>query len=324
MTAPKSPLPGQFVELSRRTAHRRFLLRPGKDSRELTGYFYAKALRDTDQGASVACCMSGHLHTAQLDRSGRRSEFMQRFHSNLARKRNLQIGHREHFWAPGPPGDMVVIGDVDDIIRRVLYVCLQPVAAGCVERVEEWTGFQILPRHWGKPMRFERPDLCGPDMPEYVEFVPMPPPGFDHLPLKEVIAYFNHLIGLEERRYAKKRKRASVLGIAYCEALSPFHTPGTPSPMRGLNPRFTCQNKLKVIQALRRQRQFRLEHRAALTRFRGGDRSVVFPAGTLQMARLAGVACAPPGADDPRMTRIAWSAEFREQWTDWLRRRRRA
>lgn len=320
MTAPKSPLPGQFVELSRRTTHRRFLLRPGKDTRELTGYCYAKSIGDTDQGACVACCMSDHLHTAQVDRRGRRSEFMQQFHSSLARKRNLQLGRREHFWASGPPGDMVV-SELEDIVRRVLYVCLQAVAAGCVERVGDWTGFQILPRHWGKPMRFRRPDSCGPEMPEFVEFTPMPPPGFEHLPLPKVVAYFEHRIRQEEKRYAKKRTRR-VLGSAYCEALSPFHTPTTDAPMRTLNPTFTCKNKVKVVQALRRQRQFRQEHRAAMGRFRDGERGVVFPAGTLQMARRAGVACKAVSADDPRLTSTSWTETLQKEWDDWLRRRR--
>lgn len=320
VTAPKSPFPGQFVHIVRRTTHRRFLLRPGKDTRELTGYMYGKAVNDNPQAPCVASCMSGHCHVAHVDQCGRRSSFMQQFHSNLARKRNLQVGHRENLWAPGAPGDMVVIG-LDDIIRTVLYVCLQPVAAGCVERVGDWTGFQILPRHWGKPMRFRRPELCGDDMPEFVEFVPMPPPGFEHLPLEEVIAFFEHQIRRAEKRYAKNRK-GQVQGIAYCEAISPFFTPSTESPMGKLNPKFACQDPRKLMLALRRQWQFQREHRLARMCFRQGDRSVLFPAGTLKMVTLSGALCAAATPGDPRMTSTEWTATAKAQWDDWIARRR--
>ena len=52
-------------------------------------------------------------------------------------------------------------------------------AAGCVERVEQWTGFQILPRHWGRPMKFGRPELCSKKMPEFGVVAPfLGPSGF--------------------------------------------------------------------------------------------------------------------------------------------------
>lgn len=206
MTKPKEHHPGQLVELSRRTAHRAYFWRPVTDTRELFGYPYAKAVKDCGQQPHVACLMSNHPHLLQTDTTGRRSDFMQQLNSNTGRKRNLQLNRRENLWASGEPGDMVVL-DIEETIKRVLYVALQPVAAGCVERVRDWTGFHILPRHWGTPMSFERPELCGRDMPEVVEFTPMPPPGFDHLRLEQVIAFFEGLLTQEERRYAKKRRR---------------------------------------------------------------------------------------------------------------------
>lgn len=317
MTKPKEQHPGQVAELCRRTAQRTFFWRPGDDSRELFGYMFGKAANDYEQRAHVACCMSNHTHLMLTDQIGGRSKFMQQLFSNSARKRNLQLNRRENLWASGQPGDMVVL-DLEAIIERVLYVCLQPVAAGCVERAEEWTGFQILPRHWGKPMRFERPAQCGRTMPEVVEFTPMPPPGFDHLPLEEVIAFFEALIAREEERYAKERTRP-VLGIAACEAMSPFYTPDTEAPMGTLNPQFTTTDDVLISGALRQQRRFRSKHRTALKGLRKGNRNVVFPAGTVQMARLAGVTCRSCRASHPMHTRTRWTAVVQAMWDDWKR-----
>jgi REP element-mobilizing transposase RayT len=319
MSKPKQQLPGQCAEISRRTGHRTYYWRPGEDTRDLFGYMFAKALNDTGQQAHVASLMSNHTHILLTDVEGSRSKFMQQLFSNSARKRNLQLNRRENIWAPGAPGDMAVL-EVEKIVERVLYVALQAVAAGCVERVEDWTGFRILPRDWGKPMVFRRPRWCNDDMPEFVEFTPMPPPGFQHLLLDEVIAFFNDLIARKERRYARKRKR-SVLGIEVCEAMSPFYTPKTNAPMRTLNPRFSAADKSLIFRALQRQRRFRNEHRESLDQFRNGRRNAEFPAGTIQMARLAGATCKSAGANHPFQTRTSWTAGLRAQWDDWLVRR---
>ena len=319
MTKPKEQHKGQCAELTRSTGHRTFYWRPGHDSRELFGYMFGKALLDCGQLAHAASCMSNHTHILLTDVSGRRSAFMQQLFSNSARKRNLQLNRRENIWAPGEPGDMAVL-DVEEVVERVLYIALQPVAAGCVERVEQWTGFQILPRHWGKPMRFRRPELCSNKMPEFVEFTPMPPPGFEHIPLEQVIAFFEDLIAAEERRCARKRRRP-VLGIAYCEAMSPFSTPKTKRAMRTLNPRFCSTDHSLLFRALRRQREFRNEHRRSLNRFRKGRRDVAVPAGTQQMARLAGAECATCSPDHPLQIRTTWTAALHARWDDWLQNR---
>ncbi len=298
------------------------LMRPGEDTCNLAGYMFGKAVQDTGQEPIVFCMMSTHHHSMQVDPEGRRSEFMQRFNSNLARKRNLQLSRRENLWSSAQPGDMAILG-MDDIVRKVVYVALQAVKANCVEHAHEWTGFQILPRDWGKPMRFERPEFCGPDMPEFVEFTPMPPPGFRHLPLDEVIAFFEDLIAAEEDRLANERTKP-VLGIEYCESVSPFSTPDTPSPMRTLNPKFACSDPVRLSEALRSQRNFTQRHRFARTEHRNGNRKVVFPAGTLQMRVESGVECTEVRSNDPRCTSCEWTPHLHKLWDDWDERRRHA
>ncbi len=320
MTAPKFRAPNQIVEVTRRTSHRQMLLRPGEDTRELIGYMFGKALLDTGQEPIVFCAMSNHHHSIQLDPAGRRSAFMQLFNSNLARKRNLQLGRRENLWSSSQPGDMVLL-DVESVVRKIVYVAVQAVKANCVEHAGEWTGFQILPRDWGKPMRFKRPEFCGPEMPEFVEFTPMPPPSFRHLPLPDVIAFFEDLIAKEEKRIASKRT-SPVLGIEYCEAISPFSFPATDSEMRVLNPKFSCSDKVRLFRALNRQRRFTQRHRFARTRFRDGEKDVVFPAGTLQMRCQSGARCAPYCEDDPRHSSNEWSPNLHELWDAWQQNQR--
>jgi hypothetical protein len=317
MTQPKQILPGQFVEICRRTTQRTFFWRPGADSRELFGYMFGKAVNDHDQTAHAAAVLSNHAHIGVTDNQGKRSGFMQQLFSNTARKRNLQLKRQENLWSSGAPGDMAVL-DIPKLIERLLYIFLQPVAAGLVERVGDWTGFMILPRHWGKKMTFHRPALCGESMPETVEFTPMPPPGFDHLPLEDVIAFFEDLIEQEERRYARLRKGRPVIGIAVCEAMSPFHQPKTDSPIGTLNPRFTTSDPILLIRALESLRRFKGEHRRCRIAFLSGKRDVVFPEGTFQMVHSCGVACTPCSPNHPMLLDTTWTPAVQAMWDDWI------
>lgn len=131
---PKRQLPEQVVHLTRRTTHRKFMLRLASKPASSSDT-YGKAALDHAQQACVAVCLSNHTTSTQIDRCGQRSRFMQQFHSNTARKRNLQFDHRENFWAPVEPGDMVCL-DMDAIIEKILYTCLQPVAAGLVDKCD--------------------------------------------------------------------------------------------------------------------------------------------------------------------------------------------
>ena len=159
-------------------------------------------------------------------------------------------------------------------------------------------------------------------MPEYVEFVPMPPPGFEEFPLSQVIAFFERRLEAEERKAARKRRGARVWGIEYCESLRPTHRPGARTPLGELNPRFSCRSLHRLIRVLRREREFRQEHQRALRRYRRGRRDAAFPSGTRQMATLANVAEADEM--DPRQTQTDWSAALQRQWNDWMGMCRRA
>ncbi len=88
--------------------------------------------------------MSNHVHLAVGDTTADRSEFMQ---DVWFRAHRLLLG-------AGVYGDTVLLDD-DCIDNKLLYIWLNPVRAGLVERAEDWPGFKILPRHWGETIRIE-------------------------------------------------------------------------------------------------------------------------------------------------------------------------
>ena len=319
MTKAKEAHPGQLAVIMQRANQRRFVWRPGKDTRELFGYMFFKAAIDHEVEPIVASLMSNHVHAMVLDHHGNRSDMMQQAFSTAARKRNLELDQRGNLWVTRQPSDMPVL-DLEKVVQQVVYIAVQPVAAGLVAHATDWTGFKILPSDWGKTLRFKRPLACGPDMPEFGEYTPLPPPGFRHLPLADVIAFFEAKIAEKEREYAKRYK-GRFRGIALCEMTSPYATPHTKAEMRTRNPRFTSADPKLVRAAQARLKEFYVEHRQALHAFRDGDRDVLFPAGTIQMARRAGACCAVAAGDHPLSLQLSWPQTLQSSWDTWLAKR---
>lgn len=316
MTQPKRHIAGQTAFMTRRTFHGTYFLRPGEDTRELAGYLFARAARSTGLKVHGAMMMSNHGHNVSTDPNAARSKFMQRFHSQMGIKRNLQLGREDSLWDCKEAGDMALL-DLKKIIDKLIYTFTQPVKDGCVDRVEEWTGFMILPRHWGKEMKFRRPDVVGDSLPEYETLTPQPPPGFEHLPLEDVIAFFEDLIRKEEDRLRSLRE-GPPMGIEACEAMDPFFVPTKKRPRSTLNPRYSGSDATRLRVALNHYFAWRRVHRRMRQLLAEGHQDVVFPAGTKQMARLAHVKVAAVEPGDPHLPDLDWPTELIEEWLQFV------
>ena len=300
MTRPKRHLPGQVVFATRRCTQRKFLL--GNDTSELVGYMFGRALLSSGCVVHTAIAMSNHVHYVYTDTHGERSKFMQQFHSNLARKRNRQLDRSENFWDSREPGDCALL-DVETVLEKTLYTALNAVAAGLVDRVDDWSGFMILPKHWRQKMRFVRPDNCGKTMPEFVEFTPAPPPGFAHLGIDRARRLIEQKIAELEAKYRQKRT-GPVVGSKYgndCNQTPANSYTQTKGNKMNMNPRFSCNNKRRAARALEYQRLFEIAHSACLAALRNGESAVVFPPGTLRMKRVMGVKTGAVRIGDPHL-----------------------
>ena len=69
-------------------------------------------------------------------------------------------------------------------------------------------------------------------------------------------------------------------------------SPKTPAPRRKMSPRVATKDKWWRIEVLQRLKEFIDAYREALEKWRGGDRTVVFPAGSYAMRLNHGVAWA--------------------------------
>ena len=298
MTKPRRHLPMQVVHINRRCVGRRHLLRPDDVINRVLVYETARYSTKHHQVIHGSMAMSNHIHQISTDIKGTRSDYMRDAMREISRARNTHLGRWDPLWDGRPFGDTVLL-DRDAIERKLLYVWLNPVTAGLVHRAEDWPGFKILPRHWGKTIRIKRLGrYYGRESPEVVEFTPMPPPGYEHMTLEEVREYFEDLLRKAEDEIRKSRRGRKILGRLKILQTDPFSSPRTPSRRKTLSPLFATKNPDLMAQAKALHYQFRDEYQRQRIRWLAGKRAV-FPCGTVQLKRCAPIRCKPPDPNEP-------------------------
>ena len=295
---PRRHLAGQVVLLTRRCFQRRFLLRPDSIINRIILFEIARSSTRHGQCVHGVLAMSNHIHQVSTDTTGNRSQFMRDTMREISRARNHNLDRRGSLWDGSPFGDTVLLKR-ETIERKLIYTWLNPVEAGLVRRVENWPGVKILPRHWGKTIRVKKPEgYYGRDTPDYVEFIPMPPPGYDDMTLEEVREHFEELLRKAEEKLLKQRGKKKVVGAIKVCQINPCSCPKTSSPLRSLNPRYACKDPAVLSRALRRHQAFLGAYQRSRLKWMKGKK-VKFPCGTVQLKRRAPIRCKPPDDDEP-------------------------
>ena len=301
MTPPRRHIAGQIAMVTRRCSERRYFLRPDDYINDVLPFEVGKAANRHGQYLYGAMAMSNHVHFAVGDSTGDRSDFMKDAMSGIARARNCDFDRTGHFWASGRFGDTVLL-DRDAIERKLLYIWLNPVRAGLVDRASDWPGFKILPKHWGKTIRIEQPDqFYGRRNPDVVEFTPEPPPCYDDMSLEEVRDHFQKLLkeAEDEVRARRSRNNITCLGRDKILEIEPFSAPDTEDQESSINPRFASKDGALLNSAIATYRTFRDRYETKRQRWLKGKQRVTFPCGTVQLKRRAPISCASPRDDEP-------------------------
>jgi hypothetical protein len=123
-----------------------------------------------------------------------------------------------------------------------------------------------------------------------------PLPAYAHLERDGYVAHIAKAVADKEAELSAKRKEEGkgVLGRRGVLQQSPFDRPKTHEPRRELNPRVATPNKWARIEALFRLKAFVERYKEAWVRWKAGERDVLFPHGTYQLCRYAGVQCVGP------------------------------
>ncbi len=286
MTAPRQLLPGATYLVTRRCSERRLFLRPSKLTNAIFQYVLAVAAERYGVLVHAYCVMSNHFHLLVTDPHARLPDFHRYLDGLVARAVNATLGHREAFWGEDSYSAVRLEGAAT-IFDKLVYVLLNPVTAGLVQRGTEWPGLWSDPGlmnggviEVARPERFFRKK--GP-LPAVARLTLQPPPGFE---LDETfVEKLRERVREEEDEVAARLRDDGVKFLTAQRVLAqrPFARPATREPLRTLNPRIACRDPDDRRDALARLKTFLHRYRAALKAWREGARDALFPEGTWLM-----------------------------------------
>ena len=300
MSAPREILPGKSYLITRRCIQRQFLLRPSAGVNQVFLFCLAYAAAEYKIEVHAVVCLSNHAHLVITDTEGRLPRFMHWLDLYVSKCMNVLLGRWGAFWEPEGYSGVELIED-DDVLDKMVYTLANPVAAGLVRWGGEWPGFRSRPEDIGaREFVATRPGFYfdkGGSVPKEARLTFMKPKQFAHLSDADFRKFFRERYREKERATQETfdANNRDFLGARQVKKQHPFDSPRSHEEKRELSPRIACKRKWPRIAAIERLKMFLREYREALSRYRGGDTSVVFPAGTYWLRVHFGVRChAPP------------------------------
>ena len=298
MSRPRQIIPGQTVFVTRRCSQRQFLLKPGRTVNQVFLYCLAHAAARYGVKIHAYVVMSNHFHLVLTDPHGRLPEFMHWLDEYVAKALNVHHGRWENFWAPGSYSH-VVLETPADVLDEMQYTLVNPVKAGLVSRAAKWPGLTSATHDIGDTIEVQRPEIFfrpdGP-LPETAKLKLYRPPGFRRATNAAFQARLLERIRAEEDeiRAGFRASGLRFLGVHRIRKIRPSDSPSSREPRRRLNPRIACKDPGLRVLAIGRLKAFQVDYRLALSQWRLGRRDVVFPHGTYQLRKQAGVRCRDP------------------------------
>lgn len=291
--------PGTTYLITRRTERRHCLLRP--DARTNRFILYALIVSASRHGIMLHafCAMSTHLHYVITDPLGKLPRFLEMFHRLVAlgikiiRKWDGAVWNRSQT-------SVVELSTRQAIVEKIAYTLANPVKAGLVRNAHEWPGAKTNVFDIGNnKMIAQRPDeyfrLSNPEWILNGELPVLLPPS---IPTAEAETFREDvkivLASFETAAHARFPKR-EVLGPMRVMKIRPESRITSRERIQQLNPTFAVgrgiskEIRKKEVEKLH---AFRTAYRKALMKWRAGDRSVAFPAGTYAMRMFHGATVA--------------------------------
>jgi putative transposase len=290
---PRRVVPGATYLITRRCYQRTFRLRPSPDTTHILAYCLALAVERTGIVVHAACFMSNHHHLVVTDPRGELPNFLRELHRFAAKAMNAAQGQWENLWS-AEPCSAVRLADDFDVVDKIAYVAVNPVAAGLVEKPEQWPGLSLWRPGTVKVRRpggYFRQGGC----PDAVTLRTQTPASVSGQRWS-ASQWEQHLHDAIARKVAKAHwnaraagrtflGRAAVLAQSFAKRARSFE------PRRVLVPTVAAKDPhaRRLLRGI--QKAFRIAYREALEAWKAGTRDVIFPTGTWWMRVHHAAAC---------------------------------
>lgn len=282
-------LTSRKIELGQFRLNPKLNKRTGKDEiTQIVGYCVGCAQDKFNVDLYALCVMSNHFHMVLRDNDANLPWFLAEVHRNIAQCVNRMQKKKGAFWNRDRAGQ-TWLPTATDIFIKILYVMLNPVAAGLVQLQKNWPGLVTKPEDFisEKGVLYKRPHYyfkSNGKMPKSTRLVYSIPPGYDSMDRKSFARYLAEKIKIKERQIRKKRKGKRFLGRHKILKMNPFSTPKNGTKEGGFNPAVACHDKELRIKCQAWLKNFRIVYRERWLEYKRGNRKIKFPYGTFKIA----------------------------------------
>jgi REP element-mobilizing transposase RayT len=289
-----TPEGGALFEITCRTIHSRFLLRPNRTLNEIVVGVLARAKRRYDIELSAFCFLSNHFHfLVRVEDSQQLSRFMGYVCSKLAREVGRLTGWREKIF-PRRYQAILVSDEEAAQVDRLTYLLSHGAKENLVSRPQDWPGVHCVNALLsGQPMEgtwFDRTKeyaarMRGEDVVasrfatrEILELDPLP--CWKHVPAEQ---YRQRIAGLVETIIAaaetrRKESGREPAGVEKVRVQNPFGQPA--KTKRSPAPLVHAASRLVRREIYKMYAMFVAAFREAAEQLKAGNRSARFPEGS--------------------------------------------
>jgi putative transposase len=224
-----------------------------------------------------------------------RTGMLELFHKLVAEAQNASLGRCENLWSFETTSVVLLVFD-SDAVEELAYTLAKPTVAGLVKSPHDWPG--VISKRFGESREVQMPDhffdLEGA-LPETLTLRFVRPRIFSGLRDAQRQARLNAEVAklVKRAREDMALRRLPFVGRNAVLRQSFSALPKTSASRRNPSPRIAAKSTPARVNALRRMLQFVRQYRVAWSRWRNGNRAVVFPVGTYALRIYARVACAP-------------------------------
>ena len=285
-------------ELTLRTEHQMFLLKPDYDTNHILGSCLGRAQKKHPVRIHAFFSNINHFHcifSLGPDQVRNASLFLRYFHGLTAKQLNIHYKRKGRVWSSR--GRIIPIVDQDALIERLLYAATNVVKDGLVEKTSHWPGCSTYEqmahgtrqtftyfdrtRWWLAGGRWKKIPIENFIKRIEVEIAPLP--GWEHLPSHESQSRFRRLIKEKEQALSEIREREGrpVLGKSGLMRVDPKSSPESPkkpTPMPKCHASTKQKRESFINDVLK---PFWDKYREAAGRFLSGDYCVEFPSGSI-------------------------------------------
>ena len=285
-------------ELTIRTEHRMFLLKPDDEMKNIVGSCLGRALKRHPVQIHYFATNINHFHaifSLAPNQIANGSLFLRYLHGQLAKQINIHYSRTGRVWSSR--AHVIPIADENALIERLLYAVTNVVKDGMVESISQWPGFSTFEQlAHGKRQTFTYLDrtawwkaggpASGIPKQKFVRSVSVetsPLPGWENLSPHERQSRFRRMVRDNEAEIAKQRtfEGRPVMGRTALMLTDPSSKPETPkksTPMPKCHASDEGLYKSFVDDVLK---PFWAAYREASARFRAGEYTTEFPYGSI-------------------------------------------